>query len=477
MAKVRDRFAGNINRIMSQLHVRHHMYRNLNEFKRLKETENFTHVFISLAEYMEDKPYFDELAESTNLVLIIDRTEEKYLDNNNIRRIYKPFFVLPVANVLNGEIKKGIRTGEHATSKFYAPKAHVLVVDDNVMNIHVIQGLLEKYKIKVTAAESGAEALEKIETKDYDFVFMDHMMPEMDGIETMHRIREKSGSYYKTVPILALTANAIAGMREMFLKEGFSDFVEKPVEISVLDRVLRRTLPAEKIVKVNDSQSEVKDAADTENISIGDLDVKKGIIYCGGKDEYLDILRLHAREDGQNREYINSLLKEENWKDYTIAVHAVKSSMMSIGAVKLSEMAKELEKAGKEQNTEYILSHHSAFDDEYGRLIAMLREFDKKNTEPDMGTKESMEDLANLDEAVFDKKLIEVEDAMYAFDGVRMKEILDELCEYRYRGEALKPHLEPLIRKVEMSDYMSALEALLRLKDGIKNPEEDESDV
>jgi signal transduction histidine kinase/CheY-like chemotaxis protein/HPt (histidine-containing phosphotransfer) domain-containing protein len=471
MKNVRDRFAGNIRRIMSQLHVRYHMCRSLSELKRLYENEEFSHVFISLVEYMEDKEYFDGLSEKTNLVLIVDRTDEKYIDNNDIRRIYKPFFALPVANVLNGEIKKGNRTGEHATSKFYAPRAHVLVVDDNVMNIHVIKGLLEKYKIKVTAAESGAEALEKIETMDYDFVFMDHMMPEMDGIETMHRIRSKPGSYYKNVPILALTANAIAGMREMFLKEGFNDFVEKPVEISVLDRVLRRTLPPEKIVKASDDITDETPKTAPDEIAVGDLDVEKGIIYCGGKDEYMDILRLHADEDEADREYINRLLKEENWKDYTIAVHAVKSSMKSIGAEKLSEMARNLEKAGKDGSTEYILSHHEAFDSEYERLISMLKEYCSKNAGTAAKTEEEELDLSEIDEDAFDKKIIEIEDSMYAFDGERMKDVLNELEKYKYHGEALKPHLEPLIRKVEKSDYIAAVEALMRLKDGIKKPE------
>jgi CheY-like chemotaxis protein/HPt (histidine-containing phosphotransfer) domain-containing protein/anti-sigma regulatory factor (Ser/Thr protein kinase) len=477
MADVRDRFAGNIRRIMSQLQVKYHMCRNLNELKRRNETENFSHVFVSLVEYMEDKEYFDELSDKTNLVLIIDRDEEKYLNNNNIRRIYKPFFVLPVANVLNGEIKRGNRTGEHAVSKFYAPKAHVLVVDDNVMNIHVIQGLLEKYKIKVTAAESGAEALEKIETMDYDFVFMDHMMPEMDGIETMHRIRSKVGSYYKNVPILALTANAIAGMREMFLKEGFNDFVEKPVEISVLDRVLRRTLPPEKIVKVTDEGEAEPVKQDTDEIVIGELDVQKGIIYCGGKAEYLDILRLHADEDEADREHINELLNEENWKDYTIAVHAVKSSMKSIGAEKLSTMARDLEKAGKDTNREYIVSHHAAFDSEYERLIKMLKEYFAQNAVTKTEPEAAEPDLSEIDEAEFDKKLIEIEDAMYAFDGEKMKAVLLELGRYRYHNEALKPHLEPLIRKVEKSDYIAAVEALMRLKDGIRKPEEEKKDV
>jgi signal transduction histidine kinase/DNA-binding response OmpR family regulator len=476
MAEVRDRFVANVSQIMGQLQVRYHMCRSLSELKRREDAEHFTHIFVSLVEYQEDKEYFDSLSESLCLVLIVDRNEEKYIDNDNIRRIYKPFFVLPVANVLNGEIRKGNRVGELTANKFYAPKAHVLVVDDNVMNIHVIQGLLEKYKIKVTAAESGAQALEKIESKDYDFVFMDHMMPEMDGIETMHRIRSKPGSYYKKVPILALTANAIAGMREMFLKEGFNDFVEKPVEVSVLDRVLRRTLPPEKIVKVKDEENAENRNQETEELKIGNLDVKKGILYCGGKDEYIDILRLHAREDEDNRKYIRELLKEENWKDYTIAVHAVKSSMMSIGALKLSELARSLEKAGKEENIDYIRSRHMEFDEEYGKLIELLQNQSILKAAPKAESEseqaDDTEQLPELKQDTFDKKLIEIEDAMYAFDGEKMKEILNELSEYRYRGEELKPHIEPLIHKVEMSDYISAVEALLKLKDGIKESQE-----
>jgi HPt (histidine-containing phosphotransfer) domain-containing protein/predicted DNA-binding protein len=242
--------------------------------------------------------------------------------------------------------------------------------------------------------------------------------------------------------------------------------------------VLRRTLPPEKIVRINDEQRAENQDNAAEELKIGNLDVKKGILYCGGKDEYLDILRLHARKDEENRKHIGELLREENWKDYTIAVHAVKSSMMSIGATKLSELARSLEKAGKEENIDYIRSRHMEFDEEYGKLIEMLKnqkilnEDAKAAGESENEPTDDTEQLTELEQGAFDKKLIEIEDAMYAFDGEKMKEILNELSGCRYRGEILKPHIEPLIHKVEMSDYISAVEALLKLKDGIKKSQE-----
>ena len=142
--------------------------------------------------------------------------------------------------------------------RFIAPQASILVVDDNVMNLRVVEGLLRPYRIKVFAAGSGKEALDKIESMDFDFVFMDHMMPEMDGVETLHRIRQKPGKYFQEVPVIALTANAIGGAREMFLAEGFADFVAKPIELSVLERVLRRHIPEQKIMKVEEDRKSTR---------------------------------------------------------------------------------------------------------------------------------------------------------------------------------------------------------------------------
>jgi HPt (histidine-containing phosphotransfer) domain-containing protein len=312
---------------------------------------------------------------------------------------------------------------------------------------------------------------------------MDHMMPEMDGIETFHRIREKGGSYYTSVPIVALTANAIAGAREMFLEEGFNDFVEKPVDISVLERVLQRNLPDGKLdmVEVNaalpeDTAEEPREQAievrPGSSFIISDLDVESGQTYCGGREAYLEILKEYARKGEENWTPIEELYEKQDWKNYTISVHAVKSSMLAIGAKHLSELAKKLEAAGKADNISYIRENHAAMIEEFRRVIGEIT----KSGFVDAGdvTVEETGDLPVLTDEEFEQKAIEFEDAMYEFDGMKMSSIAKELSGCVYHGTALKEPLAGVFHKIEMSDYMAAVEVVLKLKDKLKNDGEEE---
>lgn len=464
MRAIRDEYSNTIRHMLEQQHVKNHICRNLAELKRRETFEHFTHVFTSFVEYQQDSKYFDELAERTKVIVILDKYQEKHISNPNLVRIYKPFYILPIVAILNGDAEEAGGKYVHQPEKFMAPAAHVLVVDDNVMNIRVIEGLLSNYQIKVSTAFSGQEALEKIETMEYDFVFMDHMMPEMDGVETLHRMRKKVGAYYQKVPIIALTANAVAGTREMFLAEGFSDFVEKPVELSVLERVIKRNLPMNKIVF-----AEKKNIRKEEEFKIGDLDVEKGICYCGGKEKYLKMLQLHSISAKDTREKIEYCFEQQNWKDYTIALHAVKSSMLSIGAVKLSALAKKLEAAGKENNTEYIYAHHKEMIVEYNRIAKMLQENSMVNVKKPKEEGVGVQSIPVLTDGEFEQQLIALEEAMYALDGQQMIVILSELQKYQYYGTALKETLAPIQRKVEMTDYMSAVDAVSKLKEKLKH--------
>lgn len=493
MMAIRDEYTAIITNMVKGLQVRCHACRNLAELKRRESIEAFTHIFISLEEYQEDEAYFDELSKNTKIIIVTDRPREKYITNSDIVRLYKPFYILPVVSILNGS--RGFEGGKQMVrpGKFTAPDAHILVVDDNRMNIRVVEGLLKEYKIKVTYAASGMEALDLIENMTYDFVFMDHMMPEMDGIETMHRIRDKVGHYYKRVPIIALTANAAPGSREMFLDEGFNDFVEKPIETSVLERVLKRNLPEEKLIFQTHEDKEAKTTVDDsvddiekkgqaaaevmekeekitvdietkeetsgsngEDFEVGDLNVEMGMLYCGGKELYLDVLEACCEEAPEELEVLNGLFEKKDWKNYTIRVHAVKSGMKNIGAEILSEKAKTLEQAGKKDDIDFIMENHEDLIKEYHRVI--------REIEQSILIKQQ-----ELSEEKFDEFMTELEDAMYALDGGRMTAIISEMQEYQYHQTELAPKLTPVRKKIEMSDYMSATEAVSRIREGLKN--------
>ena len=501
MVAIRDAYADSIRHMVEQSNVRCHVCRNLAELKRREEYEHFTHVFISGMEYKEDSSYFDQLAVRTKVAAIIDRQEENQITSRNILRVYKPLYILPIVSVLNDSSQTSMDYGKEHTEQFVAPGVHVLVVDDNLMNLTVVEALLENYRIKVSKATSGREALEMIKSMDYDFIFMDHMMPEMDGIETLYQIRKKVGTYYQKVPVIALTANAVAGMREKFLSEGFADFLEKPIERSVLERVLRRNVPQEKLLPISEDRTQtnerVTDSIMTDELTTDEsvlnemmpeakvsdvveealqpedpdlvegLDLQTGLLYCGGRASYRKILMCHSQSGEENRKNIERLYQQQQWTEYTIAVHGVKSAMMSIGAVKLSEQAKALEMAGKADDIVYIRAHHDEMLAEYQRVLENIQ----KNPlyapiEPKI---ESEQELSEMTEEMLDQVMKEIEAAMYELDGKRMEELVRGLEAYRYNGIPMKKPLAMVLRKIQMSDYMSAMDVLIKLRKQMQN--------
>ncbi len=531
MATIRDEYSKNIMNMVEQLKVRCHICRNLAELQRRQEKEHFSHIFISILEYRENQEYFDKLSWETKVIVVLDHYDEKYVTNPNLLKVYKPFYILTIVSVVNGLYDAKDEKNIVSTEKFETRNAHVLVVDDNRMNIRVIEGLLEYYKIKVTIATSGQEALEKIVAADYDFVFMDHMMPEMDGVETLQRIRHKVGAYYQKVPVIALTANAVAGTREMLMAKGFNDFLEKPIERSVLERVLKRNLSPEKIVikdmynrstllqeqsikignlsvmteenKANTQDTEEKriavqyqqeeqmdnndkEQADTQKrpkewekeLLEEGLDVQKGILYCNGIDQYIKILQGYCEDCDDSGVLAQQLFEKQDWKNYVIAVHGMKSAMRSIGAMEISELARLLESAGKEGRMDYILENHEKLIEEYKKLFVRLRkkewlcpvaEAEEREEKEEAEGKNSS--LLELEDSIFERMIEEMEEVMYTLDGDRLMEILTELQQYQYKGTSLKPLLVSVRRKVEMSDYVSAVEMIVRLKDKLADKE------
>jgi len=455
-----------------QIGVKSYGCRTLDDLKHRTKTNNITHIFSSVAEYLEDKAFFDEMSKTMEVVLYLSPGEERYIENTRIHQLYRPLFIIPVINMINGAAENvNMRNRISGLRGSIMPDAHILVVDDSVMNVKVLEGLLSQYKLKLTTANSGKEALEKIVSKSYDFVFMDHMMPEMDGIECMKRIRSMESAYYENVPIIALTANAVAGMREMFLSEGFDDFVAKPVEISSIERVLLKYIPSEKIVSAptpvanaseGTTSEEYTDFSD-DTLVIGDLDVNMGLLYCGGRENYLSILRMHIQKGAENLNQIEHAYDCEDWDNYTILVHAMKSSMMSIGAVNLSGMAKALEKAGRIGDVDFIRSNHFAMSLEVKRVLDEIR--NSKFMTAEKEEKVDVSDLKEITAEEFDEYVTAFEDAAYTFVGENMIAVLDKMEGSQFAGESLDKELKAIRRKVDMSDYMSAYDALVAMRD------------
>ena len=240
---------------------------------------------------------------------------------------------------------------------FAAPEAVVLVVDDQPINLKICQGLLQPYEMEVYTARSGAEAIRRMTEVWPDLVFMDHMMPEMDGVETTARIRAmgEKDPYFAVVPIVALTANAMKGMRAFFLQNGFNDYVSKPVETDLLDRVLAEWIPADK-QRPPESAAAVQtpEPVPKELLSVPGLDAEEGMAFCGQAEVYRQTLEMFRRQMGQRRADLRGALDEDRREDYIREAHSLKSAARWVGARALGERAEGLEKAGRDGRWEQV---------------------------------------------------------------------------------------------------------------------------
>lgn len=491
IAAVKNEYGNNIRNITENLDIVVHVCRNLNELKRRIERNYITHIFITLYEYTMDESYFNELAKHTGVVIILEETEEYRVHSDDIIRLYKPFYALPVSIILKGG-KRYNNLNREAMNKnmFIAPDAKILIVDDNVINLRVESCLMKNYKFTIDTALSGMEALEKLESKDYDMVFMDHMMPEMDGVDTLHRIRDKAGIYYANIPVIALTANAVAGAKEMLIAEGFQDFLSKPVEIASMHRILEKYLPdAKKIYDFEDDATDVQSgeavhndheheivyeqpqnpqasvnepgAETAQEDTAADINEKQGTLYCGSLEDFEDILKIHYEDYEENSQKIQAFYDSKDWKNYVILVHGLKSSMKSVGIMKLSDMCLELEIAGKENRIDYILKNHDVMMAEYARIHNVIgnRLGIRQKVNVDLTN------VKNLDEDSLAGLLNQFENAVYSFDEEQMLSILNELMDYKYHETVLAQKLYPLVKKVNNCDYMSAYDNLIKIFD------------
>ena len=252
--------------------------------------------------------------------------------------------------LINSPEFAGLFSEQEKLLPFKAPEAKILIVDDNEVNLQVADGLLKKFDIKCTKAKSGYEALHVLEKESFDIIFMDHQMPGMDGVETLEKIREKESGLPddKKSIVIALSANAVNGAREMFLSKGFNDFLSKPVQGKDFAACLSKWLKKELKIYVNTESKE--DVAlipkDFPSLSSEDINVEKAVDFTGSFEDWLKVTKIFYSLIQENSKNIEDYLNEENWKEFTIKVHALKSSARIIGAERLSQMAAKLEADG-----------------------------------------------------------------------------------------------------------------------------------
>lgn len=301
---------------------------------------------------------------------------------------------------------------------FKAPKAKVLLVDDNEVNRKVAVGLLEPLQMQIDTAINGKNALSMIQEKEYDLVFMDHMMPVMDGVEATRNLRKMEGEYYQKLPVIALTANAMKEARQLFSEAGMNGFASKPIQMGQICQIIREWLPQDLIEIATDSNDVVKVQEESlqrdELTQIEGIDVLEGIKNTGSKEFLLELLGDYCSLIDTKAQNIQQYLEEERIRDYTIEVHALKTSSRLIGAMKLSEQFRVLEDLANENEIEKLLNETPEVLTHYKQYktwlapLAVRKEREKKEVPKEevimylQGIKESIEvfDLDTADAAM-----------------------------------------------------------------------------
>lgn len=264
---------------------------------------------------------------------------------------------------------------ENQPEMFTAKDYKVLVVDDNLINRKVAVGFLKSYEFDLAVAASGSEAIEMVNEKQFDLIFMDHMMPEMDGIEATGIIRKNCGGNGDSPVIIALTANAMEGVREKFLENGFQDFIPKPLDKKQLNQILSKWVPNEyKMMKQTNDADGGSDGF--EDISIAGIDIKEARNhYSGDVDGYQELLQLYCMDSRHKLDLLKKLMSEKDYKTYEIEVHGLKSASANLGAMALSAQAKEHEEAAKCGDEEFIVQDSAQFFANYEKQIRDIQEY------------------------------------------------------------------------------------------------------
>ena len=273
---------------------------------------------------------------------------------------------LPISSLSNAYNNKAISL---ASQELYAPDAKILVIDDIPVNIKVFCGLLKDTMMQIDTATSGREGLKMIRSNTYDIIFLDHMMPDLDGLETLKLIHEMTDEKNRKTPIIMLTANAILGAKEEYVQKGFDDYLAKPIQKDRLLNLIRQYLP-EELILTHETIQAITDTPIMDRIDF--LNTELGLsFYDGDVDFYLEIVEAVLEADSSVK--IQTFYEEEDWHNYQILVHSLKSSSKSIGAEELSRIALNVESAAKVKDIDYIHTHHAELMETYQTLLSNIR--------------------------------------------------------------------------------------------------------
>jgi CheY-like chemotaxis protein/HPt (histidine-containing phosphotransfer) domain-containing protein len=365
-------YADSLIRSLKNLGVRCSLAHNREAFLKARGEARYSHILANSSLFGEVQSIWSTL-ETRPALVFMNNYNESAGDGPSVTM---PVHSISLAEILNDAHESfGRYDGDHAvlSAQFIAPSARVLVVDDIATNLRVAADFLSLYELQVDTCAGGAESLRLARENQYDIIFMDHMMPGIDGVEATAAIRAFPEEYFARVPIIALTANAISGMREMFLEKGFSDYLSKPIEIQKLKEIMHRWIPREK--RESKTPAAEKDAPPaTKRLAIDGVDTERGIQTMGGSEQsYRELLAIF-REDALDRlDILREPPGEEDLHIFVTQVHALKSAANNIGALSLSADAARLEDAGKRGDIAAIRNELDRFREALIRLTESIR--------------------------------------------------------------------------------------------------------
>ena len=402
------------------------------DLEELEMTGSYTHCIFD-HNYAEDmlRRHMSKIGDCTMIAIKDMRVATSQPMTPGMSVIFEPVTIVNLVNTINRDVyltSQSLQVQETHIGKFSTKNVLAMIVDDNEVNLIVGGEMLRQYGIEVVESESGAEAIKACARQKFDLIFMDHMMPEMDGVETTQLIRS-GDTANKSTPIIALTANAVTGMKDVFIESHMNDFMSKPIDVEELNRVLLAWLPAGKIEEEKEETEEVSESmqfSDDESSIISSLEligIKAGEALRrldNNIDMYLIVLDTFTKELNSKGDYLKKLAYSGEWKAFQTEAHGLKGALANIGARDLSLFARNMEMAPQEGNLSYVDEYLDDFISELtilGHKLNTLRTPDvsvrkvvRSNDAPDIMTA-----LYKVDELI---KILENDEALEVIDSI-----------------------------------------------------------
>lgn len=354
--------------------------------------------------------------------------------------------------------EKSRQENERYRESFQAPDAQILVVDDTRMNLEVCKGLLKKTKVQIDVAESGAECLQMCEQKEYHLILLDHKMPHMDGVECLQRIRQQEEGLNTNTTVIALTANAITGAKEYYLKNGFDDYLSKPVQGEKLEQLLCQYLPSELLLSPEEATIASYETMSTEVPEIIGIDEEDALSYAGeSQEEYLKNLKLYLEEYDSKRTQIQEAFEKDDWENYQILAHSIKSTSRLIGANDMSLLAKSMEEAAAKRNAIRIRGDHEVFMDQYERLCQRI-----KVAVANVVMTSNVPELKPVSKDEMHELISHMKTSVDEFDMSALHDQLEQLIGYDYLKN-VKDHMQEAVENFDYDAISTQVEVLENL--------------